>query len=156
MYTEICVAVELKENVPQQVVDTIKWLAGDDEFPWNSPPNPLPDHKAFTTDESRMAVILRCGSYYFAANRSHTTFYYDDIGKSWRLIARANLKNYHGEIEGFLAWLGPYIEPRNQDENGWQFIGHKRYEEFPRPTLIFVNDEGAVRYEDTSTAVVSR
>lgn len=150
MYTELCISVELKETVSQHVVNTIKWLAGDRECEQAE----LPTHPAFKAG-NRISAVLTSSSYYFAACKSRTEFYYDDITNSWRLDARSNLKDYNDEIALFMEWLGPYIEPRDVDDDGWQFVGHMRYEEDMYPTIIYVHEDGRVQYDSVKRKVES-
>lgn len=125
MYTELVMACKLKKNAPEDVVETLKYMVGDSEYL-----AAIPTHDLFKTD--RWKSMLRCDSYYFDGD-TNSTFRYDDIGKSYVLTIRCNLKNYCDEIEEFLNWIIPY-----SNTNG--FVGYSRYEESETPTLIYFNE----------------
>ena len=125
MHTELVMACELKGNVPGEVIETLKYMVGDSEYLAT-----VPVHALFTAD--RWKSMLRCDSYYFDGD-THSTLRYDDIGKSYILNIRCNLKNYCSEIEKFLDWIIPY-----SNTNG--FVGYTRYEEDENPTLIYFID----------------
>jgi hypothetical protein len=40
-----------------------------------------------------------------------------------------NIKNYQGEVESFLAWIAPYVDPAT-------VVGSSHYEEWDRPAQI--------------------
>lgn len=124
MYTEINIAFELKRDAPGEVCEMLKYMAtsGDKD----RPPS-LPGHAFFECE--RWDFLFRCDSYYFPGN-SHAEFYFDEISKSWFLVARANLKNYDGEIEAFMEWIAPYVECCDGE-----YFGYSRYEETDWPTL---------------------
>ena len=125
MYTELVMACKLKKDAPEDVVETLKYMVGDSEYP-----AVIPTHDLFKTD--RWKFMLRCDSYYFDGD-TNSTFRYDDIRKSYVLTIRCNLKNYCDEIEEFLNWIIPY-----SNTNG--FVGYSRYEESETPTLIYFNE----------------
>ena len=125
MYTELVMACELKGNVPEEVIETLKYMVGDSEYLAT-----VPVHALFTTD--RWKSMLRMDSYYFDGD-TNSTLRYDDIGKLYSLTIRCNLKNYCGEIEKFLNWIVQYSYTCG-------FVGYTRYEESENPTLIYFND----------------
>lgn len=127
MYTELHFNVELAEDVPGDVIDILKFMVGDSE----EEPKKLPRHKLF--ESTRWRFMLRTDSYYFPAD-THSTLRYDDIGKSYYLCIRTNLKNYDSEIEKFISWIDPYIDIYTQQGD---FLGFYRYEEDNEPTLIY-------------------
>lgn len=123
MYTELCIAVDLKSDTPIEVIDVLRYMCEGGE---NAPA--LPNHDFFMCDRWRW--VFTCDSYYFRGN-SHRDLQYDDILLAYQLTSRANLKNYSYEIEKFIDWLTPYIDAEDGD-----FLGHKRYEEDALPTLL--------------------
>ena len=125
MYTEFHFNVELKKDVPQEVVEVLKFMLGDIEVEPK-----LPAHPLFETD--RWRVMLCMDSYYFHAD-THSTLRFDDISNSYFLCIRCNLKNYNSEIEKFVSWITPYL-----DEFPNNFLGFSRYEETEQPTLLFM------------------
>ena len=124
MYTELYISCELKE-LPNDVENVLNALFGDGNF---DELDTLPDHPFFTCP--RWSMVGGCSSYYFTPfalsklHRDHTGTLY--------LTSRSDLKNYHGEIKGFLDWIMPYIDACEGDH-----LGHFRYEEEETPTFIF-------------------
>jgi len=123
MYTELVLAVELKADTPQDVIDTLMGMVQGYGINSNQ------DHLLFSTD--RWQRMLNSGSAYFAG-KPHSELVYDYYG-CINLTIRTNLKNYDGEIEHFLDWIKPYVYERG-------FAGYKRYEECSEPTLIYFGD----------------
>ena len=124
MYTELHYNAELKKDADPSVIAILKYMVGDSEdYPT------LPNDELFSS--SRWEYMLRCDSYYFAAD-THSTLRFDDISDAYYLCVRCNLKNYDSEIEKFIVWIRPYIAHINGD-----FLGFYRYEEFEQPTLVY-------------------
>lgn len=134
MYTEMSLSVDLVENTPPNVVNALHYLAGN--VP--SEPEKLPDHPLFRCP--RWSSVLEGRSYYFPG-ASVASFSFDDIGNRYFLTFRADMKNYANEQEKFLTLIEPWLETRGA------FVGHQRYEEETRPTLIYVTDRGKFRME---------
>jgi hypothetical protein len=128
MYTELHYNAELREDVPQSVIDILKFMVGDIE----EEPKELPDHELFS-EGSRWRYMLQMDSYYFDAD-THSTLRYDEIGQAYYLCIRCNLKNYSDEIEHFIDWIEPYLGVYIQTGD---FLGFYRYEENNEPTLIY-------------------
>ncbi len=127
MYTVLNLSVELKKNTPQNVIDTLNHMLRsnmEDMF------HTKPEHPLFNTQ--RWDHMLKCDSYYFAEETQHT-FHLDPISKQYYLTVITNLKDYDGEIEKFLNWIKPYVEPRG-------FAGYSRYEESEEPKLIYFTE----------------
>ena len=137
MYTELNMAVKLKADTPENVINVLKYMLRDIK------PKPVetPDHPLFQA--SGWAIMLLCDSYYFSG-QTDSYLYKDDLGVCvcYSLNVRCNLKNYENQIDLFLDWLRPYI-----DDDG--FIGYKRYEEDEDPTLIY-NDKyyGVIEFKN--------
>lgn len=127
MYTEFVMAVNLRSNTPNTVIDILKFMIGERE----TPPIGLGGHPLFQTE--RWSIMLRRDSAYFAGD-THSTLLKRKyrVGNSYGLTIRCNLKNYDSEIEQFLDWIIPYI-----DDTYDGFIGYMRCEEFDDPTLIY-------------------
>lgn len=132
MYTELNIGIELKRETPSEVIAALKHMALGDAYPVVKL-----DHPFFETD--RWTWALRSGgSYYFDA-KPYIRFEYDNISSSWFLTVCTNIKNYRGEWEKMLDWLGPWISTDG-------YIGTYRYEEAERPTLLFAEND-KVRFE---------
>jgi len=131
-YTEFVFACELKDNVPEDVVQILKFIILDES---TGESVPLPDHELFATD--RWHCIGLCSSYYFAFTEPCSNLVYDEISKSWKVVIRSSLKNYCNEIEKFVDWLKPYIE-RGSGRNR-NFLGYWMNEDGEEPTLIWLD-----------------
>jgi len=123
MYTEICCKIRFDENLDDTIVNTLKYMVGGS----GEEPDNLPNHDLFKTD--RWHSMLRSSSYYHIP-KSNMDFFYDDISKSWYLIGRSDLKNYHDEIELFFDWVKYYCEYSDE------FIGYSLYEESNEPSIF--------------------
>ena len=125
MYTELHFNVELKKNVPDIVLDTLKYMTDGN---LEDKPKEIPDHPFFNC--SRWTVLFRMDSYYFASD-THSTLRLDDISQTHYLCVRSNLKNYDSEISHFLDWIMPHVDAFDGD-----FLGFSRYEESEEPQII--------------------
>jgi len=119
MYTEIYVNVDLKKDLPPDVLAILKAMCGDE------------DVNALKGKPSRWGYMFYSGSYY-TPNVSCRVLEYDDISNQWSLLGKGDIKNYEQEIEKFFEWIDPYV-----DAESGEFIGYKRYEENLNPTLIW-------------------
>lgn len=122
MYTELHFNAELRRDVPADVLAVLRFMVDGGDMPG------LPDHPLFKAP--RWRLLFTCDSYYFDAD-THSTLRFDEISNTHYLCIRANLKNYDGEIDKFVAWITPYLDKHDGD-----FLGFKRYEEDEWPTLI--------------------
>ena len=131
MWTELYLAIELKEDTPAKVVNTIqKLLSPSSGFKGGSESYSWPDHDFFKTD--RFWKCLDDDCYYFPSRTMHC-FEHDDISDSWYLTLITKVKNYGNEFQKFIDWLQPYIDNEGH-------IGHYRYENQEMPTMLFVKD----------------
>ena len=132
MFTELVLAAELKETLPEEVKDILMQMTSQS----NCEPTALPAHKFFKTRKWRNLLVA--DSHYFAG-RAHSLLTCDDFSKVYSLSIRCNLKNYDNEIELFLDWLSPYIETSG-------FLGYIMLEGSTDPELIyFKNNELMIR-----------
>jgi hypothetical protein len=125
MYTEFHFNSELKEQTPKEVINILMYMVGD----LDTKPEDIPNDDLFET--ARWEYMLQCDSYYFDAD-THSTLRWDEIGKSYYLNIRCNLKNYDSEIEKFIKWTSPYL-----NKYKGEFLGFYRYEEDEEPTLVY-------------------
>lgn len=125
MYTELHLAVELKEDTPEDVMNILKYMPerGEKEA------IPVPDHPLFKTE--RWSGMLNSGSCSFPVTCSRLTERKASYSPA-TLLAHFNIKNYSGEIEAFLDWIMPHI-----DASYGQFIGYRMYEEDEHPTILY-------------------
>jgi len=122
MYTELFLQVELKEDTPDSVLDTLNYMLGENIG--YTPTRPF--------GAERWDFMLRCASFY------HYPFAHSVLdGKPYPshkghfLFVRCDFKNYTGELSGFLEWIAPHV---HEDSHNYQ--GHWRYEEDEEPTRI--------------------
>lgn len=125
MYTALHYNVELKRDVPDEVVALLRYMTGEEGVP---EPEALPDHPLF--GNTRWRHMLQCDSYYFRME-THSAVRYDRIARSWFLHVQSNLKNYSGEIEDFVDWMDPYVQA-----GPGEWLGYRMYEEAEVPTNI--------------------
>ena len=123
MYTELYLAVDLKRDTPDSVIDTLKRFAGDSDAE-DTPDKPDSDSFRLTRQ------IFFKGSYYFQGPAAGVLEFDESTGQ-WQLLCRYDLKNYEGEHEAFIRWLAPHVDPDHSP------AGHIRYEEQELPTLIY-------------------
>lgn len=125
MYTSLHLAVNLKKDTPEEVVNILKFLVNRD----SPPPEALPDHPFFRAE--RWGMVLSCDSYYFSGTQ-FGVLEWDEILDAYTLTTLSNMKNYGDEIFLFLDWLHPYLDAFPGD-----FLGYTQYEECPEPELLF-------------------
>lgn len=124
MYTELNISCELKADCPENILQILEFMCGQDAVE----PTELPAHPLF--GDTRWRYMLQCSSAYFDAQPNSKLTRDKICGLKFQALC--NLKNYNGEIEYFIDWLRPYIHDSSSD-----FLGYKRYEEDENPTLIY-------------------
>jgi hypothetical protein len=127
MFTEIYINCPFKKNIPNDVINILKYMFDDSEN--EKKPTELPDHQFFSLDY--WEDIGKSDSYY-GTPFTRSIFRFDDISKKYYLTYRSDLKNYDNEIDNFFDWIMPYVDARPG-----QFIGYKRYETDNSTTLFF-------------------
>ncbi len=120
MYTELKLNVELKQDVPDEVIHILEYMLDD-----SAHQPPLPDHPLFKT--ARWSRMLHCGSPYFNTP-TYSELLHED--STYVLNIQCNFKNYDDEIDKFLDWLRPHIQTEG-------IIGHHWYETDDEPTAIW-------------------
>jgi len=121
MYTEILISTEFKESTPDEVINTIKAMCGEEEH----------EH-LLASKPARWRYLFMSGSFYTADN-SCRIFTHNKY--NWALLAKGDIKNYKDEIEQFIEFIKPWCTN--------DFIGYKRYEESREPEIIYSGyDEG--------------
>lgn len=116
MYTEIFVNVDLKEETPEEVIQTLKAICEKDHE------SPLLNDKP-----GRWFMLFNNGSYYTPSTQC-AALTFDRISNNWSLLGKGDIKNYEGEIEAFFDYIRPWVEDN--------FMGYMRYEEDDRPTIM--------------------
>ena len=143
MYTALSLGIELKRDVPQHVIDVLRYMVGDFDDGYTLTSHP--DHPFF--DCARWHFLLRCDSYYFDW-QTHWSFEKDHINEQYYLSGVSNLKNYNNEIVQFMSWIRPYI-----DDSAQGFIGWTQYEEQLAPDLIIRGTDGEIRFVQTEQLI---
>lgn len=136
MYTEIIFGAWLKEDLPQDVVDTINILVNSNinDIRNFCQLSSVPDHPFFKSE--RPWLLQSGGSYYFP-QVMRAEFKYDKIAKQYSLCFRTNIKNYDDEIEKFLDWIKPYIESGSGEKDFYAIVC---YEENSEPDIYYLRD----------------
>ena len=129
MHTELNIGVQFKKNLPDKIVEVLKYMTENNNHrDWK----PNLKHPLFETE--RWSFMLWSDSFYFDA-LPYRSFEFCDISEAWYLTCIFNVKNYSSEIEHFLDFIASFIEAREK-----LFIGYKRYEEDTNPTLLYVEN----------------
>jgi len=129
MYTEISFGAGLKNELPEEVVLSIKKLVAGESLEETAP-----DHPFFKSERSWL--LTSGGSYYFPGTVA-PKFWFDDIANQWFLHFRTNIKNYSSEIEKFIDWIKPYIKDGVGCRNFYAIV---TYEEADEPTIYYLQD----------------
>lgn len=119
MYTEIYVNVNLKKDVPADVLAILHAMC-------------LKDNEAGVLKDlpRRWSYMFNNGSYYTPGTECGKLTQ-DKHNGQWSLLAKGDIKNYENEIEQFFKWLMPWI-----DATDGEFVGYSRYEEDDLPRLV--------------------
>lgn len=149
MYTELCLAVEFRQDTPPEIIDWISFLAGGSV---SSTPVKRPDHPLFKERAGNAPTYM---DIFHGSNGAtfpgtgHVVFEHQSRGNTWHLTIRAALKNYQREIESFLMFLMPYAEP-----NG--YAGYYRFEGHEHPCLIYYPEPGKLVILDNLGELMQR
>lgn len=127
MFTEFHFNVGLVQDVPNNILDILRFMISEDREKDESLLE-LPSHPLF--DTTKWKWMLLCDSRYFSAE-TISTLYKANLGKDYYLCIRCNLKNYDNEIEKFVDWVNPYIDAKPN-----AFLGFSRYEKSENPDII--------------------
>lgn len=145
MYTELVLAIELKKDTPENVLDIVQYLAAE----WDGEAPPVPDHQFFSNDF--WEAMLTSDSNYLVGEpdivfiRSKPTF----SGKYSSLTVRSQVRS-NEPVDDFLDWIAPYCEEGSYSQDGFTFAGYLRYEASYIPQLIYFK-EGVAYLADIMT-----
>ena len=134
MYTEIIFGAELKEDTPNEVIETIYDLItcdNIDEFKY------VPEHDFFRLYEC--FLLKHPGTcFYSTFNKSDKPkiFYINDITNRYILQFKAFIRNYNNQIELFLDWIKPFISFGIDYQKFYAIVC---YEEQKEPTIYYLN-----------------
>lgn len=111
-YTALHLAVELRRDTPEEVIQLLKYMTGQSDN-WG----PLPDVVPCTEPlfkAARWNIMLRAGSAYHPFSGSQGNGIAQPLpGNDYELTVLSSFKCYDGEIEKFVAFIRPYIHPCN-------------------------------------------
>jgi hypothetical protein len=141
MYTEIFVNIDLKQDIPEDVLYVLKGMVRSVKERSNYHHLPF-NHSDVDTDDDKFVELtskfsnrfpwLFCNGSYYTPNTTVAELSYDFISESWSLLGKGDIKNYGGEIQQFFEWIAPYSDT--------EFLGYSRYEECDEPTLYYRKD----------------
>lgn len=126
MYTELSMRCGLKKDVPQYVIETLKYMLDYTLYP-ELKEGPEETREIITGRQTRM---LQLASYSFHPY-SKSSLDYNPIVETYYFSTMFSIKNYEKEIEKFVEWLTPFI-----DADDGTFLGYKLYEEGNEPQLL--------------------
>ena len=129
MYTEIYVKVVLKEDVDDNIINTLKYMLGIDDVELED--FEIPSHSLFKT--YRWDSMLRSGSYYHVPY-TVKLFKNNKKSKGYYMVVRSDFKNYQREIGKFFDWITPYLKKYGDKT----FIGYSLYDEDDEPKLYYI------------------
>ncbi len=136
-FVELVLAVRLKADTPQEVLDLLRFMTKQSE----SKPTEIPEHPFFECngwDE----VLQEYDSGYFDG-RTNVIF----LAESGYLTVRAYEKyNADGEFEKFVDWLVPYCRINSVEK--LKFIGYIHSSDRLHPTLIYINDRKELFFQE--------
>jgi len=129
-YTELNCAFSLRRDTPDEVVDTLLYLTGQDD----EEPKHLPEHPFFKA--ARWRHFLRGGpSNDKADSYGIAGLELSESSGRFCVTIRCNLIDFDTETDQFISWVAPYIFARPGD-----FIGYKRSQsEEPVTLLLYPN-----------------
>lgn len=131
MYTEFHFNARLKKDIPEYVINILKFMVGQLDDKQDHEIKELEkqgNHELFKTD--RWTIMLNCSSYYFGMI-TNSQIRFDDISKGYTLSIRTNFKDYGDEVDKFIDWIDPFLDEYDE------LLGFYRYEESKYPTLIY-------------------
>jgi hypothetical protein len=129
-YTEVNCAFSLKRHTPEEVIDALLFMTGQDD----QEPKQLPSHALFKTQ--RWREILN-GIHSAAESEAYCNAAVElsDGSGRYRVTIRCDLQNCDNEIGQFVSWITPYIHAHKGD-----FIGYIRSKELEPLTLLLYPD----------------
>ncbi|WP_144529598.1 hypothetical protein [Bacillus mobilis] len=126
-FTELHFRVKLKKNLPNDVINIIRYMIDNLDKPIS-----LPKHDLFAT--SRWSSMLSANSDNGSIVKKCTSF--EEKNFAWHLSV-TSLFRETGEIKLFFEWLYEYI-----DEQWLSFLGYINHDTRDHPILIYYSDDG--------------
>jgi hypothetical protein len=128
--TELNCAFSLRSDTPEEIIDTLLYMTGQDD----GEPQSLPSHPFFGSARWRHMLRgsdaeLDAESYGIAGVEM------SESSGRYRITIRCNLINFDNDIDQFIHWITPYIHAQRGD-----FIGYTRSQDVePVTQLLFPN-----------------
>jgi hypothetical protein len=135
-WEELVLACDLKPDVPEQVINILKYLIGEDSAA-PSEPIPVPEHQFFSSDDHWWMFLLQ-HTYYFPGEPL-SKFALDKNSKQYKFTTRSMIKAGQFQVMNFVHWLAPYSETKG-------FVGYTRCDEIPDWLHIIYFEEGSAYY----------
>ncbi|MBX3066612.1 MAG: hypothetical protein KF726_26770 [Anaerolineae bacterium] len=142
---ELMLAINLKEDIPQNVIAILKVLAAppmSDALNSTPPSNyesiKTPKHHFFLEYGWEWFTFLRTDTYYFPGDSFGKLTY--DEQKFYKFTARAMVRSHGSLLASFLHWIAPYSQTQG-------FVGYTRCDESSYISLIYF-ENGVVHYKD--------
>lgn len=133
MYTKFHLDFEFRRDTPTYVFNVIRAMMDQrgvkDEFP-----------EILKDFPCRWEFMLH-------SDRFNTSRFNVDCGNTYRLVANGYIKDYESEIQKFVEFVKPWVEFRETT------LGTMQYEEFDKPTVIYLNEHGDIEYLQTKDEV---
>lgn len=126
-FTELHFRVKLKKNIPNDVLNIIRYMIDNLDKPIS-----LPKHDFFAT--SRWFSMLSANSDDGRIVKKYTSF--EENNLAWHLSVTSLFRDT-GEIKLFFEWLYEYI-----DEQWLSFLGYIYHDTRDHPVLIYYSDDG--------------
>src|SRR6266581_3359389 len=128
VWTEAVITCELKNDVPQQVINVLNYLINPVE---DLATREIPSHPFFQRPDWHMTLAMDCA--YFPGD-TIGVLKRDEYSSAYHLTIRCKVK-YGGLVTGLLHWLAPYMATQG-------FLGYRREDENDEITLLYrINDK---------------
>jgi hypothetical protein len=143
LYFDGFFACDLKLDVPQRVVDTLKYMTREDEYEFAD----VPDHRFFTIEgwnnflrpeKDAMGEVWTCAPGFVVSEFQKKT-QYGPHNTNWEYYTLSFRRTMHDDVEfnvhwwDFLDWIAPY-----SDTTG--YVGYYREEFTLHPKLIYLKN----------------
>ena len=150
MYTEFRLDAYLRSDTPRGVIDLLKRMAD------------VNDTRMLDDMSARELLSVNGDNPFFHTSRGSWIFFGTNGGKSdgfapfvgfesdgrFRINVYSSIKDYDSEIEKFLDWIRPYLQPPDKGEVE---IGFHHYEERIAPTNLVLDTRGTIYEIETES-----
>jgi len=134
-YTELNCAFSLRHDTPEDVIDTLLFMTGQD----GHEPKQLPTHAFFETERWRQ-MLNRASPEFDAEACCNAAVELSETSGRYRVTIRCDFRNYDIEIARFISWITPYIFADKGD-----FVGYTRSQDVEPITILYYPDRTLTR-----------